>query len=344
MAAPITTTEHSYFTSYPSLLPKWSGLDAVVEFSVVVSTLYPAVGVTSFVFEAAVLRPSSTSFESLSQVTLPATVLSSSSSNPTETTSPAATPNEPKPKPPPISSSPSQHISSSPTNASTDGASATSTASQTPSPINSAQAAGLGSGAIAGIAIGCVIAGLIIGAVAALCLLRRRQDKHAVPEYLPMKYSSGEKVLPLAPVSDKLQLDQFLLDSKPDADIAAELQSLGQLIQQHVENNYHLQPVQRSPNVLAQTLVQLGLYEQDSSAAISLASLAVDPRTRWAALQHVISRVTFASSSLDGHSPISLLPPFSGAFVQTLPPIESHRGSSEGGYNVLSHPLVHSLT
>ncbi|KAK7756240.1 hypothetical protein SLS62_001834 [Diatrype stigma] len=145
-----------------------------------------------------------------------------------------------------------------------------------------------------------------------------------------MQYSPGEKALPVGPVPDRLQLDQFLLESKPDADIAAELRSLGQLIQQHVENQYHIQPVQTSPSALAPALVDLGLMdERDPSAAVSLASLAIDTRTRWAALQHIISRVTFASISLDGHSPVSLLPPFAGAFVRSLPPIESHRGSSE---------------
>lgn len=339
-----TSTFTSIFPSpIVSPLSEWSG--KFVQFIAAEATLYKKEDGNPYStqYVALLAQPGVPSIVTLFPVTLPTTSSSSTPNTSAKPTGPPTTSIETKTSLPPNTSSPSQHTSSSPPNASTDGASATSTASQTPSPINSAQAASLGSGAIAGIAIGCVIAGLIIGAVAALCLLRRRQDKHTVPEYLPMKYSSGEKVLPLAPVSDKLQLDQFLLDSKPDADIAAELQSLGQLIQQHVENNYHLQPVQRSPNVLAQTLVQLGLYEQDSSAAISLASLAVDPRTRWAALQHVISRVTFASSSLDGHSPISLLPPFAGAFVQTLPPIESHRGSSEGGYNVLSHPLVHSL-
>lgn len=337
-----TVTLDTFFsTLIASPLPEWTS-GQIVQFTAPTFTTYGTDGKATYSFATFIARPGIATIEPFTPTASP------SPPNTEVTTKPTAATTPPQASPPSKPSSSTRRIGSSPPIVSTGETSssptASSTASQTPSPINSAQAAGLGSGAIAGIAIGCVIAGLIIGAVAALCLLRRRQDKHTVPEYLPMKYSSGEKVLPLAPVSDKLQLDQFLLDSKPDADIAAELQSLGQLIQQHVENNYHLQPVQRSPNVLAQTLVQLGLYEQDSSAAISLASLAVDPRTRWAALQHVISRVTFASSSLDGHSPISLLPPFSGAFVQTLPPIESHRGSSEGGYNVLSHPLVHSLT
>ncbi len=196
---------------------------------------------------------------------------------------------------------------------------------------------GLCAGATAGIAVGCAIVGLVIGVILAFFLFRRKSRRRPQSDYMAMQYHPQGKDPPVAATPDKLQLDQFLLDPKPDNDITSELRSLGQLIQQHVENNYHLQPVQGNLNALAQALADLGLVQQYPSAAVSLASLALDPGTRWATLQHVISRVTFSSLALDGPPPISLLPSFAGEFIRSLPPVENYRGRSEGESGVPSN-------
>ncbi|KAI1093251.1 hypothetical protein F5B19DRAFT_491583 [Rostrohypoxylon terebratum] len=222
--------------------------------------------------------------------------------------------------------------------------SATSSSSQPtsslPSSTNAAHLAasnsnsGISPGAAAGIAIGCAAAGLILGAIAGF-LFWRPKSQGSKSRYHVASYASQEKPLrSLTPYAtpvpmDKLQLEQFLLDSTPDTAMGAEMRSLGQLIQQHVETCYHTLPVSRSEEALTSILIHLGLDQNSTMSAARLASLAVDPRTRYNAIQHVISRVTFASVTFDGASRFSLLPQPISSFVSQVPATESHRGSAE---------------
>lgn len=131
-------------------------------------------------------------------------------------------------------------------------------------------------------------------------------------------------------MTDKLELDQFLLDSTPDAEIRAELRSLNHLLQQHVESNYHLQSVSCSVDDLSQALLRLGLGQGGAMTTTKLASLSLDPTNRYNAIQHVISRVAFASIAFDEPSPFSLLPQPVFLFVSMIPAVESRRGNTDG--------------
>ncbi|KAL7625953.1 hypothetical protein AAE478_002722 [Parahypoxylon ruwenzoriense] len=217
------------------------------------------------------------------------------------------------------------------TTASSTGPTSSSTSSASPptytnEPSNSP---GTSKGATAGIAVSCFIAGLILGAVAAFFLFRRRERRVSMGRYHVTEYDSQEKPLQTIPLGGGLRLDQFLLDSTSDAEIGKELCSLGHLLQQHVEENYHLQPVSRSANELTQSLIQLELYESDTMPAIELASLALDSRSRHSAIQHVIAKVTFASITFNKKSPVSLLPPPVSSFTSMIPATESYRGNPD---------------
>lgn len=146
-------------------------------------------------------------------------------------------------------------------------------------------------------------------------------------------------VEPFAAVSD---LDQFLAVPKSDKELADELQSLGYLIQQHVEDNYHLLPVGQSAGSLSQVLVDLGLGNGGSSLLKpgELAIMALDPSTRLAALQHVIARAVFESLTIQSVGKISLLPPSVASLVRNMPPCEKHMGNPEGMVRVNSSPKI----
>lgn len=146
-------------------------------------------------------------------------------------------------------------------------------------------------------------------------------------EYAAAQRKGSPPSIPAA--DDAFALDHFLLDSRPDAEISSEMRNLTILIQQHVEDNYHLRPVAQSTGVLARELQNLGLSEEGTFAASRLASLSVDPRTRYAALRHILSRVIFDSTTLGG-SAISLLPAAVPAFMKEMPPVEQHTGNAEG--------------
>lgn len=136
-------------------------------------------------------------------------------------------------------------------------------------------------------------------------------------------------VEPAAAVSD---LDQFLPVPKSDRELAGELQSLGYLIQQHVEDNYHLSPVEQRAESLSQDLVDLGPGDGEGTLPKpdQLAAMAEDPDTRFAALQHVIARVIFESLTVRSAGKISMLPPSVSSLVRGMPPCEKHIGNPEG--------------
>ncbi|KAH9992388.1 hypothetical protein F4779DRAFT_609227 [Xylariaceae sp. FL0662B] len=197
----------------------------------------------------------------------------------------------------------------------------------TPTSRPSDAESGLNGGAIAGIAVACAVVGFSIGVGIAYCLLRRWKRHEITPEYVSVGYAGKEKDLPARPIVDKLQLDQFLLDPKSDAEIGTELRSLGYLVQQHVENNYHLQLVHCSENDLVKALTHLGLDRGIEIPAAQLASMALDPNKRYSTLRHVIARVAFASVTFGEEPPISLLPPLLSLFPSMIPPTENHRGN-----------------
>jgi hypothetical protein len=197
---------------------------------------------------------------------------------------------------------------------------------------------GISTGAIAGAAVGCLIAGLLLGFAAAFFLLRRRKQA----EQNGAGTSDDGKAYYTAPspaAETKVQLDKFLLDSSPDKEIASELRSLGTLIQQHVENNYHLQPVQEDPRVLAASLAQLGVVNGGSLAPDALAQLALEPNTRQVALQHVISQVLFTSVDVSSRSALSMLPAPLAAFLRSIPPKEAG-DKTEGKFEMASSSFV----
>lgn len=215
---------------------------------------------------------------------------------------------------------------SSPTDASTS----SSTASLAAGPAaehGSASTSTLSVGAVAGIAVGCLLAGLAVGLVAACLLLKRRYKRPAVAEG-PVSHAEVKPYEDSGAASD-IQLGQFLLEATPDRDIAREIQSLGELIRQHVESNYHAEPVAADKGGLERSLARLGFSDETETGPTRqlLVALCLDPKTRYAGLQHVILRVIFANIGVDPLGGHSLLPPPVAAFLQAIPSPEAHQAN-----------------
>ncbi|KAK3386091.1 hypothetical protein B0H63DRAFT_191941 [Podospora didyma] len=210
---------------------------------------------------------------------------------------------------------------------------------------------GTNAGLVAGVAIGCLIVGLLLGLAVAWLFLRRkkeRPDPHAgqLVDSTETKAVDSRTIAP--PVQDaSLSLDRFLLDATPDDEIVAELRALGHLIQEHVENNYHLNPLKANAQTLAQSLFQLGFGKRGSLSAETITALALEPRTRHVALQHVISQVLFSSIDVSARSRLSMLPAPIAAFLQSIPPAEKGSSNAEASalalnrWRVLSAFLLH---
>ncbi|KAG5995665.1 hypothetical protein E4U54_002814 [Claviceps lovelessii] len=177
---------------------------------------------------------------------------------------------------------------------------------------------GLSAGQVAGIAVGCAIGGLLAGLVAAYVLLRRKsqyanlanamvvhdEPNDSTTEKTPTaQVISGSRINNTARMNG-LQLDHFLLEATPNRDIAQEVQSLGELIHQHVETHYHTKPIVANTETLSAALVGLRFCSDPSSThssipAQSMAILCRDASTRFVGLRHVITRAAFNSIDFD---------------------------------------------
>ncbi|KAJ0352554.1 hypothetical protein COL154_012459 [Colletotrichum chrysophilum] len=214
------------------------------------------------------------------------------------------------------------------------------TPSASPTSTNKPSSSGVSTGAIAGASVGCLLAGLIIGGLIAFLLLGRKKRKSG--RYSPQSSDTGHIIVgpeskalaSSAPAnhSDNIQINHFLLDATPDKELAGELQSLGELIQQHVENNYHSNPIQIDTHALAPSLSNLGLGELSKFSTEEIASLCIDPKTRQAGLQHVVSLAVFGSIDFKAKSRYSMLPGPIASFLQSIPPVESRGGDKEGKF------------
>ncbi|KAM0252776.1 hypothetical protein ACHAQJ_007614 [Trichoderma viride] len=198
------------------------------------------------------------------------------------------------------------------------------------------QHTGISSGATAGIAVGCVAAGLIIGLLAALLLLRRRKNS-GITDISHDATVFESKTSPLIDNIDgigsgaDIQLGQYLLDGAPDPEIASELQSLGELIHQHVEEIYNPQLVDADIQILSQSLQSLGLGSQGLGLDTEvLATLSSNTNTRHVGLRSVISAVIFASIDFRSQGRLSLLPSPVAGILESMPATEY------GGNNALA--------
>ncbi|OAA39358.1 hypothetical protein NOR_06196 [Metarhizium rileyi] len=184
-------------------------------------------------------------------------------------------------------------------------------------------------GAIVGIAIGCLAIGFIAGFLGTWLLLRRSGKYNAKADALPV-YSKSNAIsgetnahasTPAA--AHDIQLEQFFPEATPDRTIVQEVQSLGGLVHQHVENYYHSKPVSVTPHNLSALLQGLGFSGIGPSPDLymqTIAALCLNPKTRQYGLRHVILRATFGSIDVYSQNRLpSMLPGPVASFLQAIP-------------------------
>lgn len=222
------------------------------------------------------------------------------------------------------------------------------TSTSNTSPPVSSHSTGISSGATAGIAIGCALVGLAIGLLVAFCLFRRKGKRNDLVSNgaLPREIETypSDKGTPV----DDIQLNQFLLEATPDRDIAQETQSIGALIDQHVESYYHSHPVTVDTRALASVLTQLGFPLTTNSASLDargVAALCLDPRSRPVGLRHVLMRVLFSSIDMHSSHGPSMLPAPAASFLRAIPPAENDRyGDPQGKHSRPARPPPFTTT
>lgn len=183
--------------------------------------------------------------------------------------------------------------------------------------------------------MGCALGGLLLGILAAVLFFgwKRGRDSrskergqitelHRIPE---TKLYGSDIPKTHGPDGD-LVLDHFLLDGAPDNEIVMEMRALNDLIHQHVENHYFLNPTRADVSVLSQSLVNLGFARKSEA----IAAFCREPRTRYSGLRHVISQVVFRNLDVNSPSSLSLLPSPVAGFTQSMPSLSSRNKSTEG--------------
>lgn len=222
---------------------------------------------------------------------------------------------------------------------------ATTTASLRPptaTPSFSGKSTSISIGSVVGIAIGCVVGGLIIGLIASCCFFRRRRptaaaDATQVTTHAEREAFTSEPKSVNSPDDSSgrahgdIQLNHFLLEPTPDSEMAKELHSLGDLIHQHVETHYHLHPVNTDVYTLSQSLIRLGFPRHGHGiSSETLANICMEPTTRITGLRHVISQAIFRSLDVRSQSKLSMLPAPLADFIQSIPQADARREDETG--------------
>ena len=183
-------------------------------------------------------------------------------------------------------------------------------------------------GAAAGIGVGGLVIGALLGLLVAYIFMKRSR-KHS-SKRRPSSIDT-EKHLPVAPIAFSA-LDETLLDRADDSQLRKSMQDLNEVIDQHVENNYHLQAFVGSRKPLEKGLAEAGYSERSVS---EVASLLINQRTRFAAIREVIARILIGNLEARCRPELSLLPPQIVGFVKSIPPVERLGGVDEGMFEIL---------
>ncbi|RGP79354.1 hypothetical protein FLONG3_2509 [Fusarium longipes] len=197
---------------------------------------------------------------------------------------------------------------------------------------------GLDDGAVAGVAIGCLFAGLIIGAIIMWLVFRKRQ------RYPKRRRRSENRVGMMYPTRDAntmtpgssgktMKLENVILQPAPDKDILSNLIRLDDIITQHAETVYHFEPVDVKVAALAQALTAVGYRETLSGVHIeTVASWCIQTDTRFGALRHVLSHILFSTIDWNYPGPLTLLPKPAVMFLNSIHPIAEYGN----GFEVMS--------
>ncbi|KAK2680355.1 hypothetical protein RAB80_005536 [Fusarium oxysporum f. sp. vasinfectum] len=185
-------------------------------------------------------------------------------------------------------------------------------------------------GAVAGIAIGCLVAGIFVGICFAWLLQRftKRRPRHrrAIRIVRAPKNPDTDSPGSMESSDNKIKVENFILQATPDREVVGMLQRLEVIMEQHIENYYHVKPIDIDVSVLAEQLTNLGI-SQDSSGfeAEAVAKWCLHPASRRLGLQHVVSHVLFNSIDCNSRNGISLLPGPAINFLRSIRSIDKSR-------------------
>ncbi|KAI4236451.1 MAG: hypothetical protein L6R40_006162 [Gallowayella cf. fulva] len=167
----------------------------------------------------------------------------------------------------------------------------------------------IGSGAAAGIGIGCAIAGaLIAGILAALLFRRRKRRAPARSDRIPLNgFASVDKSVASPDLSSPVgMIERSLPQPAEDQALGGEMSRLRTAIKNHVQSYYHTNTVRGSVDQVALGMIATGNMPLIAS---TLASLLSNPVTRLMAIRFCITWTVVSRIDQNCEPSLSFLPP-----------------------------------
>ncbi|KAF7956626.1 hypothetical protein EAE96_003960 [Botrytis aclada] len=166
-------------------------------------------------------------------------------------------------------------------------------------------------GAVAGIAIATFIVGVVLSSIA-LCLYFRRKRTLKTPRSIENGFSKGNAITDhdVAVFKDPgTQMQNYLIAERADdSQLRHQMENLGELIYQHVENHYTTGPHAGTSQDFTATLGKCGYSERTEPTISKLGSLLANSSERQTAIKSLIAWVILRGVELNSGSQYSLLP------------------------------------
>lgn len=221
--------------------------------------------------------------------------------------------------------------SSSPTISPTSISGGNSTTNSTRPPAVVAHNDRLSDGAVAGVAIGCAIAGAILALIVFGLVLRSRKERsnHASSiayETTPRGQSVDvdSKSAMMTPMTD------MTLERADDSQIKKSMMDMNELINQHVENHYHNQSFSGSQADLERELMRCGFNGASDLSAGFMTSVLINPRTRAAGVRRLIAYVIIRHSQPSAEESVLLLPGSIAGVSRAMLQVKRRAGEEQG--------------
>ncbi|KAK3202687.1 hypothetical protein GRF29_154g385665 [Pseudopithomyces chartarum] len=178
---------------------------------------------------------------------------------------------------------------------------------------------GVPAGAVAGVAIGCLIAGAAIGALILFFLRRRKSRNGSAVRQRPLEYGNGHLRLEKTPVVTTTlvtsSVDNYLPQPLEDAAITREVSMISDHLKNHVRAYYHTHPAKAEDINEA----DLGAFSSATELETSEAKrLFLDQSTRSETIRLFLAWTIL--SRCDGTRPQNLLPSGVSAIMQSGSP------------------------
>jgi hypothetical protein len=193
---------------------------------------------------------------------------------------------------------------------------------------------GLSNGAVAGVGIGCAVAGALLAIIAFALFTRsrtRRPNDNSNIAYQKTPHAASSRDFDSKSAS-VVPLVDIPIERADDSQIKKSLLDLNELINQHVENHYHNHTFVGNQADLERELSKCGFHKGGSESAGYMTSVLIDSRTRGAGIRKLIAYVILVHSQPNSAETTSLLPGSISGISRAILQVKRRPGEEQGKF------------